>query len=210
MSRLIAGIFFHKMFPKKIGITGGIGAGKSVVSTILLAMGYPVYFSDEQAKLLMQVHPDIRRQLIELFGEDVYSGNELNRTFLAERLFADPALREAVNQIVHPVVRADFAEWASRQTAVVVFQESALLFETGGYRLLGATILVTAPEAIRLQRVMKRDDVSEEQVRARMTAQMADSEKEPLASAIIRNDEQELVIPQVLKVLAELSEKEVH
>lgn len=198
------------MVPKKIGITGGIGAGKSVVSTILLAMGYPVYFSDEQAKLLMQVHPEIRRQLIELLGKNVYTGNELNRTFLAERLFADPTLRETVNQIVHPVVRADFAAWASKQTTELVFQESALLFETGGYRLLDATILVTAPEAIRLQRVMKRDRATAEQVSARIAAQMTDSEKEPLATAIIRNDEQELVIPQVLKMLTELSEKETH
>lgn len=191
--------------PKKIGITGGIGSGKSVVAKMVRTLGYPVYDSDDRAKVLMQSHSGIRRQLIALFGEKVYSGEQLNRAFLATCIFQDPNARENVNAIVHPVVRADFAEWANKQQATMVFQESALLFETGGYRLLDATVLVSAPEELRIQRVMQRDQASHEQVVARMAAQLPENEKLKLTEFVIRNDETQLLIPQVLRVLTDLS-----
>lgn len=190
--------------PKKIGITGGIGSGKSVVAKMVRTLGYPVYDSDDRAKVLMQSHSGIRRQLIALFGEKVYSGEQLNRTFLATCIFQDPNARENVNAIVHPVVRADFAEWANKQQATMVFQESALLFETGGYRLLDATVLVSAPEELRIQRVMQRDQASHEQVVARMAAQLPENEKLKLTEFVIRNDETQLLIPQLLRVLTDL------
>lgn len=190
--------------PKKIGITGGIGSGKSVVAEIVRTLGYPVYDSDERAKTLMQTHQEIRKQLIALLGEEVYTESGLNRIFLAERIFQNPNTREKVNAIVHPVVRADFANWANDQKTALVFQESALLFETGGYRLLDATILVTADEALRIQRVMQRDGASREQITARMSAQLPDNEKAQQADFVVSNNEQELLIPQIIAIIDSL------
>lgn len=187
--------------PKKVGITGGIGSGKSMVAKIVHTLGYPVYDSDERAKQLMQSHSGIRLQLITLFGAEVYSDDRLNRSFLAERIFEDPNAREKVNAIVHPVVRADFAEWSGKQESSIVFQESALLFETGGYRLLDATVLVSAPEEIRIQRVMKRDHATEEQVRARLSAQLPETEKLKLADFVIVNDEEQPLTPQIEEII---------
>lgn len=183
--------------PKKIGITGGIGSGKSVVSTILRTMGYPVYDSDERAKFLMNHHPEIRKQLITHFGESVYTNDQLNKTYLAACIFTNPEKREMVNSIVHPVVRTDFAAWSESQKAPIVFQESAILFETGGYRMLDATLLVTAPEEIRIKRVMERDQTTRSQVQERIAAQLPANEVAELATFVIQNDEKQLLIPQI-------------
>lgn len=193
------------MVPKKIGITGGIGSGKSVVAEIIRTLGYPVYDSDERAKSLMQTHPDIRKQLIALFGEAVYTESGLNKLYLAERIFQDSTAREKVNAIVHPIVRADFADWSNRQKTTLVFQESALLFETGGYRLLDATILVTAPEELRIERVIRRDNVTIQQVKQRISVQLSDEEKSKVASYLIYNDGIQLLMPQVENLILSIT-----
>lgn len=193
--------------PLKVGITGGIGSGKSMVCAVLKEMGYPVYNSDEHAKTIMETSPEVRRQLIEVFGESAFANNQLNRSYLAQAIFNDPTKREQINAIVHPAVRADFQQWASEQTSSIVFQESALLIETGGYRLLDFTVLVTAPEELRVQRVMKRDAAANENdVRSRINSQLSDDEKRKSAGFVIVNDERSMLVPQINELLKELNQ----
>lgn len=192
--------------PFKTGITGGIGSGKSIVSRIIRTIGYPVYDSDTRAKELMETNTEIREKLIKAFGEQSFHNDRINREYLAQRIFQDPADREKINGIVHPVVRADFSNWATAQTSQFVFQESALLIETGGFRLLDATILVVAPLEERIRRVTQRDNALESAIRARIESQMSDSEKLPFADYVIDNSSEQLLIPQVLGVLKELVE----
>lgn len=190
---------------KKIGITGGIGSGKSYVSRIIKSMGFPVYHSDENAKLLMESNPVIKEGLQLLFGESIYEKGELNKKKLAELIFESPELREKVNALVHPIVRADFARWASNQSKEIVFNEAAILFETGANTNFDATILVIAPEAIRIDRVMKRENCSEELVLKRIQSQWSDEQKSSLATYQIINDSVSPLLIQVEKVLEKIS-----
>lgn len=192
--------------PFKIGITGGIGSGKSIVSRVIRTLGYPVYDSDTRAKELMETNTEIREKLIEAFGEQSFHNDSINREYLAQRIFQHPSDREKINGIVHPVVRADFSKWATAQTSRFVFQESALLIETGGFRLLDVTILVVAPLEERIRRVAQRDNAPESAIRARIESQLSDSEKLPFAKYVIDNGGGQLVIPQVLSVLKEIVE----
>jgi dephospho-CoA kinase len=190
---------------KKIGITGGIGSGKSYVSDIIKSMGFPVYHSDESAKSLMESNPVIKEDLQLLFGESIYEKGELNKKKLAELIFELPELREKVNALVHPIVRADFAQWASNQSKEIVFNEAAILFETGANTNFDATILVIAPEAIRIDRVMKRENCSRELVLKRIQSQWSDEQKSSLANFQIINDSVSPLLIQVEKVLEKIS-----
>jgi dephospho-CoA kinase len=190
---------------KKIGITGGIGSGKSYVSRIIKSMGFPVYHSDESAKLLMESNPVIKEGLQLLFGESIYEKGELNKNKLAELIFESPELREKVNALVHPIVRADFAQWASNQSKEIVFNEAAILFETGANTNFDASILVIAPEAIRIDRVMKRENCSRELVLKRIHSQWSDEQKSSLANFQIINDSVSPLLIQVEKVLEKIS-----
>ncbi len=162
---------------KKIGITGGIGAGKSHVAKIIQAMGYPVYNSDEKAKELTAINSDIKKGLIDLFGDSIYEKGKLNKTALAKIIFSNESNREKVNSLIHPIVRADFDQWATEQRSELVFNESALLFETDSYKNFAEIILVHAPKDIRIERIMKRDKCTRDEVIKRMNAQLADEEK---------------------------------
>lgn len=188
---------------KKIGITGGIGAGKSIVAGIIAVMGYPVYFSDIRAKELTLSDPEIRNGLIDLFGQEIYEHGSLNREKLAV-IFQDDVLRLKVNELIHPVVRRDFESWVSSQHSSMVFNEAAILFETGSYKRMDATILVTAPEEIRLKRVVSRDNASAEAVISRMEKQWEDEQKIPLADFVIHNDDKTPVLDQVEGVISKL------
>lgn len=179
--------------PLKIGITGGIGSGKSYIGSIFEKMGYPVYYSDKASKQLTVTNDTIRNGLIRLLGETVYQNNELNKAFLASKLFQDDAIREQVNAIIHPVVRADFNEWAERQKTPLVFNEAAILIETGSYRTLDFTVVVTADKEIRIQRTMTRDNISREEVLARMSKQWEDEEKIKYTDFLVYNDERPLL-----------------
>ncbi len=190
---------------KKIGITGGIGSGKSYVSRIIKSMGFPVYHSDESAKLLMESNPVIKEGLQLLFGESIYEKGELNKNKLAELIFESFELREKVNALVHPIVRADFAQWASNQSKEIVFNEAAILFETGAHTNFDATILVIAPESIRIDRVMKRENCSRELVLKRIQSQWSDEQKSSLATYQIINDSVSPLLIQVEKVLEKIS-----
>ncbi len=189
---------------KRIGITGGIGSGKSFIATIIERMGYPVYYSDVRSKELTNIHPVIRQGLIDLVGENVYFGGELDKKVLATAIFSNDELRLKVNQLIHPIVRQDFEDWAKAQSSDLIFNEAAILFETGAYRNFDATILVYAPEELRLKRVLKRDIITKEEVLARMNNQMNDNEKRKMTSLQILNDGESPLLNQLEEVIERL------
>ena len=186
---------------KRIGITGGIGAGKSLVAEIIKAMGYPVYNSDERAKELTESNPKIKEGLIHLFGEEIYQNDTLNKFALAQAIFSDESLREKVNALIHPIVREDFNLWALAQNNSLVFNESAILFETGSFKNFDAIILVYAPTELRIKRIMKRDNCSENEVLKRMNTQFSDEEKYNLTEFRILNDEQIPILAQIEEII---------
>jgi dephospho-CoA kinase len=189
---------------KRIGLTGGIGSGKSFIAGILEHMGYPVYYSDARSKELTKSNPTIREGLILLFGQNVFIENQLNTKLISEKMFNDDALRLKVNQLIHPVVRADFENWASNQRTNLVFNEAAILFETGAYKNLDATILVCAPKELKIQRVMNRENCSREDVLTRMNKQWSDDEKMELTHFQIINDGGNPVLEQIERILSQL------
>jgi dephospho-CoA kinase len=189
---------------KRIGLTGGIGSGKSFIAQIIEHMGYPVYYSDARAKELTKSNPSIKTGLISLFGEEVYEGNKLNAKLIASKIFHNDELRKKVNELIHPIVRADFENWALNQNSELVFNEAAILFETGSYRNFDATILVCAPTELKIERVMKRENCSREAVLERMNKQWPDEEKLKLADYSILNDDETPVLIQLEAVINEL------
>lgn len=183
------------------GLTGGIGSGKSLVCQILEKLGVPVYYADKEARRLMNTDEELRHRIIDRFGREAYEGNGLNREFLATQVFGDEESLTSLNELVHPAVRKDFSDWAeTHREAPYVVEEAAILFESGADRFLDGSILVYAPEELRIQRVMLRDDVDEESVRRRMMHQMDEEEKKQRADHVIYNDGKELLLPQVLTI----------
>ena len=182
-----------------IGITGGMGSGKSIVAALLTVYGIPVYDADSESKRLLLTSPTIRRGLTDLLGADIYSpdGTTLRRTRMASLIFADPNLLARVNAIIHPEVGRDFDAWRARLTTSVCAMESAILFESGFDRRADLRLMVYAPEAIRLQRVMARDNATEAAARQRMQRQWPDERKIALSDAVITNDGRAALIPQV-------------
>ncbi len=189
---------------KRIGLTGGIGSGKSFIAQIIEHMGYPVYYSDARAKELTKSNPTIKMGLISLFGEEVYEGNQLNAELIASKIFNDNELRTTVNELIHPIVRADFENWALNQNSALDFNEAAILFETGSYRNFDATVLVCAPTELKIERVMKRENCSREAVLERMNKQWPDEEKLKLADYSILNDDETPVLNQLETVINDL------
>jgi len=190
-----------------IGITGGIGAGKSTVARVFQLLGIPVYDADSRAKWLMNHQTDLRKQIITIFGSEAYQNDVLNRELLARVAFQRPDLLQQLNALVHPAVQQDYGRWNREQTSSYTLKEAALLFETGSWKLLDGVILVTAPEAVRTQRVLRRDaHRTATDVANIIDKQWPDAEKEALAKWIIRNDETELVIPQVLAIHSQILE----
>ncbi len=189
---------------KKIGLTGGIGSGKTSIAQIIAAMSYPVYYSDQRAKFLSDENPAIRNGLFDLFGDEAYIDGTLNRVFVSERIFSNPDLRLKVNEIIHPIVRKDFDDWAAQQTSSLIFNEAAILFETGAYQQFDAVLLVCAPEAVRIQRVMLRDHCSKASVEERIQSQWTDAQKRSLTKYCVENDGRQPILIQLEKILKEL------
>lgn len=184
-----------------IGITGGIGSGKSTVCKIFKLLGVPVFEADIVAKTLINSNSEIINGLIQLFGKEIYNADKnVNREMLASLIFTDDLLLERVNQLVHPVVRNEFLNWMKLQTATYVIHEAAILFESGFYKMMDYTILVSAPENIRIERVCGRDNIMPEMVRSRMEKQWPDSEKRKFATLELVNDNKNLLIPQIIKI----------
>jgi len=187
--------------PLRIGLTGGIGSGKSIISTLFRILGIAVFEADQWAKQIISEDVRVKEELVRLFGEAIcLPDGGLNRKHLASVIFRDPLALQQVNGIVHPMVKAAFDNWYIRCKGPYVLMEAAILFESGFNRFMNATILVTAPEELRVARVLKRDGISEEDVRIRMKNQFREEESAGIADYIIRNDGMELVIPQVLEI----------
>lgn len=185
----------------KIGITGGIGSGKSTICQVFELLGIPVFYADAAAKALMATNEQLKQAITADFGKDSYlpDGN-VNRAYLAGVVFDNPTALEKLNALVHPVVFKAFDDWVKAQHSPYVIKEAALLFESGSHQLCDKTILVTAPEALKIARIVKRDQTTEEEIRARMARQMPDEEKIPMADILIHNDEQSLLIPKILQL----------
>ncbi|WP_257656640.1 dephospho-CoA kinase [Parapedobacter lycopersici] len=186
---------------QKVGVTGGIGSGKTLICRIFGVLGIPVFDADREAKRLMTGDLGLVAAITDAFGDEAYSANgSLNRAYLAETVFNNEAARKRLNELVHPVVIRAGEEWAAAQHAPYTIKEAALLFESGSYKKNNYNILVTAPEDLRIQRVMERDGTTERQVRARMASQWPEEKKAAFADFIITNDGIQALIPQVRKL----------
>ena len=190
---------------KKIGLTGGIGSGKSFVAKQIEAMGFPVYYSDDQAKKVSDKNPFVREELISLLGPLVYQNNSLNREYLRKQLFSNDELRQKVNAIIHPIVRADFSNWAKKHENIdLVFNEAAILFETHAYKNFDAVILVYAPEELKIERLMKRDHSTLAEIKAKIKSQWSDAKKKTLTRHHILNDGKTSIENQLNSILQRL------
>lgn len=193
----------------KIGITGGIGSGKSVVATLLRLYGIPVYIADEESKRLTNSSPVIRRALVDLVGEAVYDADgKLDKPRLANFIFGQPEHLARVNAIIHPEVNRDFLDWSERQEKAFCAIESAILFESGFDRIVDVKLMVLAPLEIRLERAIARDHASREALERRIKSQLADEEKASRSDFVIHNDGRQALIPQVENFIGWLKNRE--
>ena len=188
----------------KIGLTGGIGSGKSTVAETFAQLGIAIYLSDDRAKALMVNNKELKSAIISLFGEESYKSGQLNRSYIASKVFSDKMELEKLNALVHPELKKDFDLWCVDQTSPYIIKEAAILFESGANRGLDKVILVEAPQELRINRVMNRDKVSYESVLARIDKQWSDERKKSVSDYVVMNDEKCSVLEQVLKVHNEL------
>jgi len=185
----------------KIGITGGIGSGKSTVCRVFSALGIPVFEADRIAKDLMNTNEEIYEKLVNLFGATVYlTDHTVDRKYLAGIVFNNPSLLAKLNEIVHPVVSETFFNWCEKQQSPYIIHEAAILFESGFYKMMDKTIAVVTIENERIQRVMKRDGLTLELVNERIKNQWSDDERIKLADFVIGNNDDELIIPQIIEI----------
>jgi dephospho-CoA kinase len=191
-----------------IGVTGGIGSGKSTVCKIIESLGYPVFYSDLESKKLMLKDSAVIQEVRSLFGDDAYLDGELNRSFLASKVFRDKTLLAKLNDIIHPAVREAFAQFSQKYSEKkLVFNEAAILFETGAFRNFDFNILVVAPRDLRISRIMKRDNATEEQIISRMNNQWDDEKKIPLTDYVIQNADGDNLEAQIKMIITNLEHK---
>lgn len=188
-----------------LGITGGIGSGKTTVTNIFSLMNIPIYIADIESKRITTSSPLVREKLIALFGAELYNGSELNKPLLASHIFSDKSKMQQVNAIIHPEVEKDFVLWLEKhQGAKIVMHEAAILFESGFDKLVDKTITVYTPYEERIKRTMKRDNITREEVIGRISNQMSDEKKKELSDFIIVNDNKHSLIEQVCTILKQL------
>lgn len=192
----------------KVGITGGIGSGKTTVCRIFETLGIPVYYADDRAKWLMNNDPTLKEAIRALFGPSAYTAaGELNRPYLAKAAFGNADLLQQLNALVHPAVWRDGEQWQeAHHDAPYTLKEAALLYESGGHQLLDRMIVVYAPTELRIRRVMRRDGVDRADVEARIARQLPDEEKVRRADFVIYNDGEQLLVPQVWAIHRQLLE----
>lgn len=190
----------------RVGLTGGIGSGKSTVARIFEVLNIPVYYADEAARRLLNSDEALKDSIRHHFGEKSYLNGQLNSSYIASLVFADPRKLSLLNSLTHPATIRDANKWMERQSAPYTIKEAALIFESGAAEYLDFVIGVSAPPALRLQRTMQRDGLSREEVLKRIDRQMDEDIKMKLCDAVIRNDEQAMVIPQVLALHERLVE----
>ena len=191
-----------------VGLTGGIGSGKTTVAKMFKKLGVPVYNSDKQAKKLMRRSKKVKKRITALLGDQAYNGNELNSAFIAKKVFSDKKKLIELNGIVHPAVRKHFKKWAEKQEAPYVIQEVAIIFENGIQESYDKIILVTAPKDLRIKRIKDRDKVTEKKILERMDNQWSDNEKKPLSDFVIENidlEKTKLKINEIHHLLLEYS-----
>jgi dephospho-CoA kinase len=184
----------------KLGITGGIGSGKTSVCRVFSVLGIPVFFADNEAREIMNEDIPIRTKINEIAGRDLYSGGSLNRSELAAIIFRDPTILHRVNELVHPAVFGKFSRWAEHQVKPYVIMEAAILFESGAAELVDRVATVYAPVEERIARVMLRNKLSREEITDRMKNQMDDEEKIRLSDYVIDNSEKKMIIPAILEI----------
>lgn len=187
-----------------VGLTGGIGSGKSTIAKEFAALGIAVFNSDEQAKVLIATDAQVKERIIAAFGEKAYQNGEYNRAYIAQIVFNNPEKLAILNSIVHPALAKHFKQWAKKQTSPYVLKEAAILFENGSYKDCDYIITVTAPEQLRIARVMARDHCTEAQVRARMAQQWSDAQRIALSNAVIENIDLESAKEQVKRIHLQL------
>lgn len=184
----------------KVGLTGGIGSGKTTVSRVFISLGIPVYYADDRARLLMNTDDTLKAAIINHFGEESYRDNTLNRKYLASVVFNDKDKLNLLNSITHPATIRDAEEWMEKQTTPYTVKEAALLFESGAAEKLDYVIGIYAPQHLRVKRVMKRDNLPIEEVMKRISRQIDEEMKMKLCDFVITNNEEQLVIPQVIEL----------
>lgn len=192
---------------KRIGLTGGIGSGKSTVARIFEVLNIPVYYADAASKRLMNEDEELKDKIKKAFGENTYINGELNRKYLSDKVFNDSQKINLLNSLVHPATIKDALEWMRMQKAPYVIKEAALIFESGSNKDLDYVIGVKSPIDLRVKRSMARDNISEDQVHARMNKQMDEEAKIRLCDYVIENDEQQMLIPQVLALHEKFTKK---
>ena len=182
----------------KIGITGGIGSGKSTVARVFEVLGIPVYYADDAAKRLMNENDELKEKIKEEFGETIFTEGKLDKKELASIVFNNPEKLEQLNKIVHPQTIKDADLWMKKQTSAYAIKEAAIIFESGAHQFVDYVIGVVAPAPLRILRTMHRDNISREEVLSRMNRQLNESIRMKLCDFIINNDEQQMLLPQVL------------
>lgn len=187
--------------PYQVGLTGGIGAGKTLVGKVFATLGVPVFNADLSGRYILDKDSEVQKEVTALLGEEAYRDGQANRPYIASKVFGNDSLREALNNIIHPAVGRDYQNWLNDHAdKPYVLKESAITFETGIYKQMDANVLVSAPEYIRLKRALSRDAVAEADIRKRMKAQWTDEEKRALSTFEIRNNEDEAILPQILDI----------
>ena len=190
----------NKSWLKQVGLTGGIGSGKTYVSRVFAKLGIPVFNSDIQAKKLMSSNSILINSLKQKFGDDIYNKNKINRERIRNIIFKDQNSLKLINDIVHPFVNQDFNDWTNNQDADYVVKEAAILFETGGYKLLDCNILVYSPINLNIERVMLRDKLDKDKVIEIINSQASFYEVKKKADYIIYNDQEDFILPQIIKI----------
>lgn len=187
--------------PITVGLTGGIGSGKSTICRLFKILGVPVFEADWVAKKLLNNNEKVKSEIIRLFGDGVYTAKgTVDRKKLAGIIFNDEIQLRKVNEIVHPKVREEYKKWLKKQDSAYVIHEAAILFESGFYKMMDFSIMVAAPEKQRIEWVMKRDGVTEKQVSERMARQWPDEKKQKLADVVLHNNNKDLIIPEIMKL----------
>lgn len=190
-----------------VGLTGGIGSGKTTVAKEFYLLGIPIYIADEEAKRLMVTSKSIKEKLINLLGKSAYEDGALNKVYIADKIFNDAGILQKMNDIVHPEVARHFKNWCAEQQSVFVIKEAAILFENGSYKSCDYVITVTAPKSVKTERLLKRDGSTIEKIEAVMKNQWEDEQRIPLSNFIIENVDRENTRYQVAKIHQQIVSK---
>ncbi len=182
---------------KVVGVTGGIGAGKSMVCSVFATLGVPIFNADLEAKKLYDDHPELLISLREIFGNEIFKNGILDKKRLAELVFSDGLKLEHLNQLVHPLVAQSFLAWKKKQRAPYIIREAAILIESKTFEDCDHIILISAPESLKIQRTMQRSGLCSDQVKSRMKEQLTDEQRRPFCDFEVLNDEQQMILPMI-------------